>query len=331
MRFVLSIVTAVCLAVGAGAQPAPRAIDVILHTPRGDFHAVDWGGAGETVVLLAGLGNTAHVFDDFAPLLTDSFHVVALTRRGFGASVKGGRLDADTLADDITAALDTLGVERAHLVGHSYAGDEITRFAALHPQRLVRAVYLDAAYDRAAIRRHLFASLFAQPKPPTPPKARKKDKASMAAYQTYLERVYGVRWPEAEARAAIDHAGDAAPLKLMLSAKAPDYRGVLVPALAIYARQDSVAQAYPWLRGGWGGKDTLFAALALSGTVRVSPPNLNAWNWLHGRWLPFVESQREKFAREAGDGRVVEVHGPHYLFLSQPHEIARLVREFLAG
>lgn len=40
------------------------------------------------VVFLAGLGFTAHVFDDFAPRLTDRHHVVAITRRGFGASSK---------------------------------------------------------------------------------------------------------------------------------------------------------------------------------------------------------------------------------------------------
>jgi non-heme chloroperoxidase len=35
---------------------------------------LDWGGTGRTVVLLAGLGNTAHVFDDFAPKLAADDH-----------------------------------------------------------------------------------------------------------------------------------------------------------------------------------------------------------------------------------------------------------------
>jgi non-heme chloroperoxidase len=47
---------------------------------------LDWGGPGLNVVLLAGLGNTAHIFDEFAPKLSKHFHVYRITRRGFGQS-----------------------------------------------------------------------------------------------------------------------------------------------------------------------------------------------------------------------------------------------------
>src|SRR5437763_7612373 len=50
------------------------------------LHYLDFGGIGPALLLLAGLGNTAHAFDNFAPSFTDRFHVVALTRRGFGES-----------------------------------------------------------------------------------------------------------------------------------------------------------------------------------------------------------------------------------------------------
>ena len=33
------------------------------------LEVLDWGGAGRPLVLLAGAGNTAHVFDEFAPRL----------------------------------------------------------------------------------------------------------------------------------------------------------------------------------------------------------------------------------------------------------------------
>jgi hypothetical protein len=42
---------------------------------------LDWGGSGPPLVLLAGLGNTAHVFDRFAPKLTASNHVYGITPR----------------------------------------------------------------------------------------------------------------------------------------------------------------------------------------------------------------------------------------------------------
>jgi len=50
------------------------------------LEVLDWGGSGRPLVLLAGGGDTAHVFDDFAPKLTASFQVYAITRRGFGES-----------------------------------------------------------------------------------------------------------------------------------------------------------------------------------------------------------------------------------------------------
>jgi non-heme chloroperoxidase len=32
-----------------------------------NLEVLDWGGSGRPLVLLAGLGNTAHIFDKFAP------------------------------------------------------------------------------------------------------------------------------------------------------------------------------------------------------------------------------------------------------------------------
>lgn len=45
---------------------------------------LDWGGTGRPLMLLAGKGFTAHEFDQFAPTLTNSYHVYGITRRGYG-------------------------------------------------------------------------------------------------------------------------------------------------------------------------------------------------------------------------------------------------------
>src|SRR5262249_50675571 len=39
------------------------------------LEVLDWGGSGRAIVLLAASGCTAHEFDDFAPKLTDRYHV----------------------------------------------------------------------------------------------------------------------------------------------------------------------------------------------------------------------------------------------------------------
>src|ERR1700678_3558513 len=50
------------------------------------LEVLDWGGTGRPLVLLAGLGDKAHVYDKFAPKLTERYHVYGISRRGFGAS-----------------------------------------------------------------------------------------------------------------------------------------------------------------------------------------------------------------------------------------------------
>ncbi|MEO6655872.1 MAG: DUF3471 domain-containing protein, partial [Pyrinomonadaceae bacterium] len=50
------------------------------------MHYLDWGGSGDVIIMLAGFGNDGHTFDEIAPGFTDKFHVIALTRRGFGES-----------------------------------------------------------------------------------------------------------------------------------------------------------------------------------------------------------------------------------------------------
>ena len=66
-------------------DPARHAARFITVAPGVRLEVLDWGGSGPPVILLAGIGNTGHSFDEFAPGLSDAFHVYAVTRRGFGA------------------------------------------------------------------------------------------------------------------------------------------------------------------------------------------------------------------------------------------------------
>lgn len=75
------------------------------------LHYLDWGGTGGVLLLLTGYGDDAHVFDDFAPKFTDHFHVIALTRRGFGESDKPATgYDIATRVEDIRQFLDALKI-----------------------------------------------------------------------------------------------------------------------------------------------------------------------------------------------------------------------------
>src|SRR5215216_5458467 len=90
------------------------------------LHYLDWGGKGETMLFLHGLGDTPHIFDDLAPAFTNHFRVLGLTLRGHGQSEKPDTgYDTATLVEDLCQFLDALKIERVLLVGHSFAGDQL--------------------------------------------------------------------------------------------------------------------------------------------------------------------------------------------------------------
>src|SRR5262252_10429593 len=113
--------------------------------PDVKLEVLDWGGTGRNLVLLAGLGNTAHVFDSLGPKLAAHYHVIGITRRGFGqSSVPQTGYDARRLGDDIVAVLDAFHIADPVLVGHSIAGEELSAVSTYHPGRAAALIYLDA-------------------------------------------------------------------------------------------------------------------------------------------------------------------------------------------
>ena len=71
---------------GPWRDPSPHTASVVTVAEGVNLEVLDWGGSGRNVVLLAGSGASAHVYDEFAPKLKDCCHVVGLTRRGHGIS-----------------------------------------------------------------------------------------------------------------------------------------------------------------------------------------------------------------------------------------------------
>jgi non-heme chloroperoxidase len=122
--------------------------------PRQQFVAVgadvklevlDWGGSGRDLVLLAGGGNTAHVYASLAPKLAKQFHVFGITRRGSGqSSAPSSGYTAKQFGDDVVAVLDALHLSDPVLTGHSIAGEEMSAVAKYHPGRVSALIYLDA-------------------------------------------------------------------------------------------------------------------------------------------------------------------------------------------
>ena len=157
ISFALPVTVVLVLALTSAAQesapwhdPSPHTIQFVTVGENVKLEVLDWGGSGRALVLLAGLGNTAHVFDDFSPKLTSQYHVYGITRRGYGSSsAPASGYSADRLGDDVLAVLDALKSRQAVLVGHSIAGEELSSIGTRRPEHVAGLIYLDAAYSYA--------------------------------------------------------------------------------------------------------------------------------------------------------------------------------------
>lgn len=320
-----ALLLAALLAACARAQPAARPAwsDPSQHTttlvtvaPGVSLETLDWGGTGPTLVLLAGLGNTAHVYDEFAPQLTDSFRVIGITRRGFGASSKPPG-DVAMMLADLRAALDSLHLGRVILAGHSLAGDELTPWATAAGEQCAALVYLDAAQDRSAVMALFQSNPYPAPAPPTA-----ADSASPDAMRDYVDREFGPRVPLAEIHNTFvfDSAGklvrDVTPDSVAWLAVAalprPDYRRITCPALAIYAERDSAPDMFT----NWATLDSAGRAMA-----KAAFP----------AWQAFMKTSRDQFVREMRGGRVLGLpRADHYVFISHQAEVLRAIRSMRA-
>lgn len=281
------------------------------------LHYLDWGGTGETILFLHGLGDTAHIYDDLAPKFTNQFRVLGLTRRGHGQSEKPDvGYDTATLVDDIRQFLDALKVERVILVGHSLAGDELTRFAGDHPDRVVKLVYLDAAQDRAGL-----PEIMKQSTPELSPA--KTDLESLDSFRRWISRMsfWSEAW-EANLREMMVRSPDGKILSEAKPANAsrllmqgtkdshPDYSRIKSPALSIAAV-------------GFSSK--------VSDVVKALPDSAGtkAEDYLN-RLRQFQQQEIERFRKEIPNGRVtVLANTDHHCFIQRENEVVREMREFL--
>ena len=138
------------------------------------LHARDWGGSGQTVVLLHGLASNARIWDGVASRLAGAgLRVVALDQRGHGDSGQpSSGYDFASLVRDLDAALAALGLERPVLAGHSWGANVALQFAAERPGTLAGLARVDGGLlgvgerpdeTREEVRRHLAPPRFAVP------------------------------------------------------------------------------------------------------------------------------------------------------------------------
>jgi len=290
------------------------------------LEVLDFGGTGSPILLLPGMGATAHSYDEVAPLLARNHRVFAMTRRGSGYSSKPDfGYDTPRLSQDVLAVMDTLGLDKVLLVGHSIAGEELTWLGGHHPERFDGLVYLDAAYDRShphqnpVLVRMRELNNRVPPQPPIPPGAL----LNYEAAKKWLEDGGRVRLPEGELIATwqVDKPFlggtpniDSRTQQAMSAAiQPPDYDAVKVPALAIYAFGNPEAPPSPRIDLN---DAELMATLAEIAQIRTDMQRQNI----------------ERFRTHVAKGQVIEMQDArHYILQSNTQEVVDAIQQFAAG
>jgi pimeloyl-ACP methyl ester carboxylesterase len=109
---------------------------------------LEQAGEGEPVILLHGFGASTYAWRKVMPRLAASFRVMAIDLNGFGYTQRTRDFESYTRegqADLVLRVMDSLGIDKAHVVGHSYGGGIAIWLASRHPERLRSMVLVDSS------------------------------------------------------------------------------------------------------------------------------------------------------------------------------------------
>ena len=110
------------------------------------LHIADSGVGDKCVVLLHGYLESMYVWDDFTSLLTPSVRVITVDIPGHGISeIKGEVHTMEMVADVLHEMLNSLGIEKVTMVGHSMGGYVSLAFCARYPEQLEGLVLLSSS------------------------------------------------------------------------------------------------------------------------------------------------------------------------------------------
>jgi non-heme chloroperoxidase len=288
------------------------------------LEVLDWGGQGESLVLIHGLGATAHTWDDIAPDLARDHRVIAITRRGIGGSSRPDwGYDSATLAQDVVSVLDAMKIDRAVMVGSSIGGQELSWLGAEHPDRVAGLVYLDAAFDYAAQREQPPLDNAEELLPPRPPML-PEDLRSYDTLLQWMRRTDTDPIPEGEMLALYNInnrflAGNIAGVDMRLleaieaGVQSPRYEAITAPVLALFAMPDGPEYFMrPWYDAEDPDVQQLVAAMA-------------------ERTVALKADARSVFSQHVPLAEVRDIPGAsHGMHMSNRQEVVAAIRDFVS-
>lgn len=102
--------------------------------------------SGVPVLFIHGNASNATYWEEVMLALPAGFRAIAYDQRGFAGADRSAKIDATRgtgdLADDAFALLDTLGYEKAHVVGHSMGGSVVWRMMMDASERMLTVTFV---------------------------------------------------------------------------------------------------------------------------------------------------------------------------------------------
>lgn len=103
--------------------------------------SVEVDGTGETVLMIHGLGGTSNVWTPQLSIFPDTYQTIRPDLPGAGRSPSSAFISIETLVDCVLDIARHLGIQRAHVMGHSM-GTIVCQHLAIAEPQLVRSLAL---------------------------------------------------------------------------------------------------------------------------------------------------------------------------------------------
>ena len=123
--------------------PAPTTLSLGRETLAVYDYGPPSGDSRGDVVLLHGMADVARSLEPLARSLIDRYRVVAFDARGHGRSTHPGAYSEMHFVADLVGLVESIGIERPILIGHSLGGHTVANYSGIYPDRVRAAVLLE--------------------------------------------------------------------------------------------------------------------------------------------------------------------------------------------
>ncbi|MFT5504029.1 MAG: esterase [Gammaproteobacteria bacterium] len=102
-------------------------------------------GDGFPLIILHGLFGSSRNWQSIAKQYAGTFQVISVDARCHGQSFHNADMNYDCMSDDVIRLMDSLGLEKCHLLGHSMGGKTAMAVSVKENERISKLLLVDIA------------------------------------------------------------------------------------------------------------------------------------------------------------------------------------------